>query len=220
MYNLCVYTAQNERIKFYGILKRKLPVISDNHIVAVKPGTTSLVGIAGGQTIEIPIKVAAADLQVSTVSLSGSGYTYDGNAKTPTVTVTYNGAVLTVGSDYTVAYMDNVNAGTAKAMITGVGNYTGTVTKTFPIGKAANKISIKKSSYSLKCSKKAQTFTLKPKVTKGKITYTSNNAKVNVSKTGKVTIAKNFTGKATITIRVTDKNYKTATKKVVVKVKK
>lgn len=194
--------------------------MSDNHIAAIKPGLTSLIGMSDGQTIEIPIKVVAIDLRAAVVSLSDSSYLYDGKAKTPAVTVTYEGTVLTEGSDYTVTYKNNINAGTAKAMITGIGNYTGTVTKTFSIGKATNKISIKKTSYSLRSSKKVQTFTLKPKVTKGKITYTSSHAKVKVSKTGKVTIAKNFTGKATITIKVTDKNYKTATKKVVVKVKK
>lgn len=204
----------------WGIRDTSVAVITDDHIVAVKAGTTSLVGSVDGQTIEIPIKVAAMDLHAATVSLSGSGYTYNGHAKKPAVTVTYNGTVLTAGSDYTVAYTNNINAGTAKAVITGVGNYTGRVTRTFSIGKATNKISVKKTGYSLKRSKKAQTLTLKPKVTKGKITYTSNHAKVKVSKTGKVTIAKNFTGKATITIKVTDKNYKTATKKVVVRVKK
>ena len=35
--------------------------------------------------------------------------------------------------DYTVQYESNVNAGTATVTITGIGNYTGTVTKTFLI---------------------------------------------------------------------------------------
>ena len=35
--------------------------------------------------------------------------------------------------DYEVSYRNNVNVGTAEAVITGIGNYTGTVTKTFQI---------------------------------------------------------------------------------------
>jgi hypothetical protein len=39
-------------------------------------------------------------------------------------------------TDYTVAYSDNVNAGTAKVTITGKGGYTGSKEKNFTINKA------------------------------------------------------------------------------------
>ena len=41
--------------------------------------------------------------------------------------------VLKNGKDYTVSYKSNKNVGTATVVITGKGNYTGTVTKTFKI---------------------------------------------------------------------------------------
>lgn len=43
---------------------------------------------------------------------------------------------LTKGTDYTVSYADNTNAGTAKVTIKGIGCYTGSVERTFTIGKA------------------------------------------------------------------------------------
>lgn len=60
---------------------------------------------------------------------------YTGEAITPAVTVTYNGAVLTENKDYTVSYSDNVNAGFAKVYVTGIGDFKGTVTKDFTIKK-------------------------------------------------------------------------------------
>jgi hypothetical protein len=38
-----------------------------------------------------------------------------------------------LGTDYTVAYSNNINVGTATATITGIGNYTGTQDVTFLI---------------------------------------------------------------------------------------
>lgn len=59
--------------------------------------------------------------------------TYTGSAITPTVTITYDGATLTEGTDYTVAYSNNVNPGTATVTITGIGGYTGSTSVTFTI---------------------------------------------------------------------------------------
>lgn len=48
------------------------------------------------------------------------------------------GTVLTEGTDYTVAYENNVNVGIATVTVTGIGHYTGTYTNTFPILPAAS----------------------------------------------------------------------------------
>jgi len=67
--------------------------------------------------------------------------TYDGVAWEPTATLTLTGYTFATG-DYTVTYTNNTNAndnsGTDKTAIvfTGNGNYTGSVTKNFPIAKA------------------------------------------------------------------------------------
>ena len=59
--------------------------------------------------------------------------TYTGSAIEPEITVTDGEKTLILGTDYTVSYSDNTNVGTAKATITGIGNYIGTVEKTFTI---------------------------------------------------------------------------------------
>ena len=64
--------------------------------------------------------------------------TYTGEAITPIVTVQDGSAVLTLDTDYTVAYSNNTNAGTATVTITAVAgsDYSGTASKTFNIAKA------------------------------------------------------------------------------------
>ena len=64
--------------------------------------------------------------------------TYTGEAIEPTVTVQDGSAVLTLNTDYTVAYSNNTNAGTATVTVTAVAgsNYSGTATATFAIQKA------------------------------------------------------------------------------------
>ena len=64
---------------------------------------------------------------------------YTGEPLTPAVTVTDGNAILVKDQDYEVSYSDNVNVGenTAKVTITGKGNYTGSVDKTFSISAVA-----------------------------------------------------------------------------------
>lgn len=89
----------------------------------------------------------------TTITLSEDSYIYDGKAKTPKPTVAYSGSgqtavQLTEGTDYIVSYKNNINAyeqfgtgtgasgSTPTVIITGTGDYSGTVTKTFSIRKA------------------------------------------------------------------------------------
>jgi hypothetical protein len=80
----------------------------------------------------ITFKINALNISGATTS-SVSAQNYTGKAITPSVTVSYNGKTLVSGTDYTIAYSNNVNAGTATITITGKGNYTGTKTITFTI---------------------------------------------------------------------------------------
>ncbi len=70
-------------------------------------------------------------------NVSKTTYTYDGKAHKPipTVTTKVNGQLVTLkkNTDYTVTYENNTEIGTATVTITGKGNYTGTLTKTFKI---------------------------------------------------------------------------------------
>ncbi|MBR2100530.1 MAG: hypothetical protein IJ927_04300, partial [Eubacterium sp.] len=51
----------------------------------------------------------------------------------PKVTITNNGVELKEGSDYSLSYSNNINAGTANVTITGQGYYTGTAHTSFTI---------------------------------------------------------------------------------------
>lgn len=109
--------------------------------VAEKGSYEMLVKGKGNFTGEISSVVSvsdkAVDLKKVTITLEQTSYDYTGSAITPKVTVTLKDKAKTpVAEDcYTVEYKDNINAGTAKAIITGIPakGYFGTVTKTFKI---------------------------------------------------------------------------------------
>ena len=69
----------------------------------------------------------------ATLSLSYSSRPYTGSALKPAATVKYGSTKLKKDTDYTVSYSDNKEPGTATVKITGTGNYTGSLSKTFRI---------------------------------------------------------------------------------------
>ena len=198
----------------------------------INPGTAKAIVTGAGVytgtvtkefTIEASKDISSAGF---TVTLSQTSYTYDGKAKEPAVTVT-KGTEKLRGTDFTVKYENNVNPGTAKAIVTGAGVYTGTVTKEFtidPAPKDSGTDSQGKKSIGLTCKKVFtkkygdKAFSLQAKAVKGaKITYKTSDKKVAVvDKKGKVTIK--GTGIATITVKATASGCNAKTLKVTVKV--
>ena len=79
--------------------------------------------------------ITEKEIQDTDVTLGTTTYTYDGTAKEPSVTVKVDGNTLTKGMDYEVVYTNNVNAGTGKVKVTGMGNYSGISNKDFIISK-------------------------------------------------------------------------------------
>lgn len=79
-------------------------------------------------------RMTDADLAVA---LNPTTYTYDGTAKEPEVLVTYEGQTLVKGTDYTVAYANNTNAGNAVVTLTGMGIYHEAAQVSFTIAKAS-----------------------------------------------------------------------------------
>lgn len=72
-----------------------------------------------------------------TVSLDPTSYVYDGTAKEPAVTVTYDGKKLTAGTDYICVFADNIDVGTASVTITAQGKtYHGETVQNYTIEKA------------------------------------------------------------------------------------
>ncbi len=140
----------------------------------------------------------------SSASLSRTSYVYDGTAKKPTVKV----GSLKPGTDYTVSYSRNINAGTATVTVTGIGEYAGSFTKTFTIKPAAiSSVGLKTSSYTYNGKYKKPAVTIKCgnktlKSTNYTVTYSKNlypgEAKVTVKGKGNYTgsLYKTFTIKA------------------------
>ena len=89
-------------------------------------------------------KINAKNLSGNVTVSDVEDKTYTGSAITPEVEVndTARNTVLTKNTDYTISYKNNVNAGTATIIITGKGNYTGTVEKTFKINGDENPITV------------------------------------------------------------------------------
>ena len=112
------------------------------------------------------------DISSCSVALSQSSYVYDGNAKTPTVTVKNGSTTLKKDTDYTVTYANNKAPGSATVTITGTGDYTGSVDKTFDITHTH--------SYSTETSKSAtcKEEGLKTYVCKCGYSYTSSTPKL------------------------------------------
>ncbi|MCH5249897.1 MAG: hypothetical protein J1E98_08185 [Lachnospiraceae bacterium] len=87
-------------------------------------------------TKRVSFKITGTPISKAKVNgLSGQTFTYNGGTIEPTLTLSVNGQEqpLTPGTDYNVEFQNNLNAGTATALITGLGAYTGTVKKTFKI---------------------------------------------------------------------------------------
>ncbi len=160
-------------------------------------------------------KIKKAPLKTVNVTDSSVPYTGKKHTPAPVVKAAPGGKTktLTKGTDYTVSYTNNLNAGTAKVTVKGKGNYTGTLTTTFKITR------LKLSTATAVLSKTTMKYTgkaLKPDVTvtikvNGKtvtlvngtdytVTY-ANNVKVG---TATVTVKGkgNYTGTITLTFKI------------------
>lgn len=91
-----------------------LPITQENAGISVTPGNTIM-----------PI----TDINTFSPVLSQTSFYYDGSEKKPAVAITE----LTENVDYTVLYVNNISPGSAAVIISGIGLYSGTITKSFEI---------------------------------------------------------------------------------------
>ena len=117
-------------------------VSEDGTVCAVESGTAVIEASAAGGTVTASAEFTVKSINDCEIELGQTVYTYDGDAKKPAVTVSYKGTALKEGTDYTVSYGDNVNAGTAAVMVTGSEEYAGSVEKTFTIEKAEQTLDV------------------------------------------------------------------------------
>ena len=92
-----------------------------------------------------------------TVIVADDEYTYDGTAKTPAVTVKDGNTVLTLNTDYTVTYQNNVNAGKGTVTVTMKNVYNST-TRSFYTGTDEYEFTIKKSDTTTSLSEITKTY--------------------------------------------------------------
>ena len=152
---------------------------------------------------------------VKTFKLSTTTYTYNGKAKTPSVTVKDSaGKTLKKNIDYTVSYASGrKNVGTYKVTIKMIGKYSGTKTLTFkinPTKTTVSKLSAGKKSITVAVAKKSTQVTgyqiqysTSKKFTKAKIKTISSYKKTKYA-------LKSLSAKKTYYIRV--RTYKTVGK--------
>ena len=158
------------------------------------------------ETAEIPA-LAKTSISKASVTLSTSTYAYDGKAKTPSVNVKVNGKTLKKDTDYTVSYSNNTKVGTAKVTITGKGNYTGSVSKTYSIKnnfKKATVSGISTKAFTGKNITHSITVKYNGKTLKNGTDYTvsySNNKNIGTA-TVKITGKGSYTGTITKTFKI------------------
>ena len=78
--------------------------------------------------------------QLSDITVEDQLYT--GEALTPEVVVKDGDKQLVQDTDYTVEYQNNTEMGTATVILTGIGNYTGSKSVSFRIGKSMEQVSV------------------------------------------------------------------------------
>ncbi|MGN1414740.1 MAG: hypothetical protein ACI4WY_10905 [Anaerovoracaceae bacterium] len=190
--------------------------------IAIGDGKLTVTGTGNFTgTLEVKFSIvskAVSDLSISVVTPVVS---FDGRAKTPVVEVKDGNVTLIAGADYTVHYENNINAGTAKAIVTGKGRYEGTASVEFTIRGASNTVTTEYTSYTKYMTSKI--FNLNASATgneagSGFIYTSSNENVVRVTSGGDVIVV--GTGKATITVKTTGtREFDPAEKVVTVTVK-
>ena len=87
--------------------------------------------LSGSVTVAFPVQITDVSGSAQITPIPAQDFT--GSEVTPTLTVTVNGSELIPGTDYTVAYVNNIMCGTATVNVTFIGNYTGSASTDFVI---------------------------------------------------------------------------------------
>ena len=123
--------------------KESVATVSDKGVVHAKTAGETIIQAAvdGIKMAEVTFKVTqnsnpdSYQTSIENASIDGIlDKKYTGNEIEQTsLKVILDGVELTPGEDYEIYYSNNINVGTANITIQGIGNYTGTVERTFEI---------------------------------------------------------------------------------------
>ena len=111
-------------------------IVNDSGVVeGVEEGTAVITATAAdGSGVSKSCTIKVYDPSISKAEINGIvDKIYTGKDLTQNLSVMINSTTLTENTDYTISYLENVNAGTATVTITGIGNYEGIITKSFTI---------------------------------------------------------------------------------------
>lgn len=183
---------------------------SCNYANNTVPGTATVTVTGKGNctgTMTLTFTITPQSLAGKKVTLPDTfNYTYNGSAKEPSPYI----SGLRKGSDYTVSYENNINAGQAAAVLTGTGNYTGTIRVSFTIHRAY----FSSAMFSLPDSAQTYDGTPKEPAVRSDLTENvdftvsySNNTAVGTA-TVNITGIGNYDGTASITFRILPKSLK------------
>ncbi len=101
---------------------------------------------AGKKEVRLTVVVDSSNIALAKVELEQNSYTYNGKQQQPAIkSVVLGDAKLVEGTDFTLSYGENINAGTKAGTVTltGIGSYTGSKTLEFDIQKAKATIQVK-----------------------------------------------------------------------------
>ncbi|ETJ43329.1 hypothetical protein Q604_UNBC02677G0001, partial [human gut metagenome] len=124
-------TAKEPKVTIEGLTEGKDYSVSYKNNVNVGTATVTIKGITDfcSGTITKTFSIEKPSIEGLDIKLSQEVYNYDGEEKRPKVSI----EGLVENLDYRVSYVNNIDPGTAKVIITGIGGYGGTVEKTFKI---------------------------------------------------------------------------------------
>lgn len=145
-------TAKNPAVIYNGITLSEntdytVKYSNNVDVGTVKATITGINNYSGTAVKEFKITPIKLDDKKVSVSLEKSSFVYNGQSITPVVYVAYNHNNLIQNTDFTATYSNNNAPGVATVKITGIGNYSGSISKTYIIlpEKIAS-VSIKKDS--------------------------------------------------------------------------
>lgn len=129
-----------------------------------KEGTEQRVCSLCGKSETRKVPELEEKLEIGSVTLSQTSYTYNGKVQKPTVTVKDSkGKVLKIKTDYTISFPKGMkNVGRYTVTVTLKGNYKGTIDKTFdivPKGTSISKVTAKKKGFVAKWKKQVSQTT-------------------------------------------------------------
>ncbi len=135
----CKEKIEAARSAYDALTDAQKALVSSEVLKLLEDAETEYQRLEESETPPIPPIVEKIDIRQEYISAIPAQI-YSGAALTPNVTVTYENKTLVKNVDYTVSYKNNTQIGTATAVITGKGDYSGTVQKNFTITVRKNQV--------------------------------------------------------------------------------